>query len=135
MKMRILGKKRAVSPVIAVVLLIALTVAAAAIIWVITGDLLGTGTTSFVAETTSTDTATGTWTGKITVSTAGVLQNASISTSTVSYITSTIDLVKGSNPVTLTFSGVTAGTYTITFTFFADGSDSQTTETLSVTFA
>ncbi len=48
--MRFKLNKRAVSPVIAVVLLIALTVAAAAIIWVITGDLLGSSNAELVID-------------------------------------------------------------------------------------
>lgn len=135
MKMKILGKKRAVSPVIAVVLLIALTVAAAAIIWAISADLLGTGTVSILATTTSTDSALGTWQGKVTVSSEGTLTKATLEndTSIAATITPTA-LLKGDNTVKLDFPGTVTGSQKIIFTFVATNSESQTTYTLAVTF-
>ncbi|MCY3411903.1 MAG: hypothetical protein INQ03_09765 [Candidatus Heimdallarchaeota archaeon] len=141
--------KRAVSPVIAVVLLIALTVAAAAIIWAISSDLLGTGTVSFVASTTTADAATvaggdATWTGKITVSSAVSLTKVEVVISGLTTVESdettaaAVALTSGDNIETFTFASELAETLTgsgiIYFYYTPEGGDSESVYELSVTF-
>lgn len=131
------NKKRAVSPVIAVVLLIALTVAATAIIWGVTSGFFETEA-SVTITTTSTNSTTPSWSGTITVSAAGELTAVSFGgTWTMLNLSPGGDLKSGANPVTITFSGgaVTPGTYDISFTFIADGSEKQSAGTVSATFS
>ena len=141
--MKKLANKRAVSPVIAVVLLIALTVAAVAVVWnIIDVD----GPVSVIPTTTSASGADGaltTWQGVVTVSKAGDLNQVYIlhtnGTSIAGTITTGNALNSGDNSVTVTFDGssvpVGAGTYNLQFTFLPDGNSGNEIVTISVPFA
>ena len=114
-------KKRAVSPVIAVILLIALTVATVAIIWQVVLPLLSTGTVNVTPVTTSAtidgDADGGVWTGVVTVSEAGVL-TVSIAGDVNNETVPTLSV--NDNAVTVGWDILTAGTYDVIFSFTAD---------------
>ncbi len=132
--------RRAVSPVIAVILLIALTVATVAIIWGVILPLLSQGTVAVRITTTSAtidSSNNAVWKGIINVSGDGsftasiTLDNGTVLTPTYS----TQSLSSGDNSVTLTFAALTAGSYTIDFSFTPSGSSAATIQSVDVTFA
>ncbi len=131
-------RKKGVSPVIAVVLLIALTVAAAAVIWAITQGLIGGAAGAVSYNVTDTTSATATVRVEISITADATIASANLVNSTNTY------LVDAINPTTLTandeaivtFSstaaGIATGSYDLEITFTVDGNDQV--ETISVAF-
>lgn len=136
--------RKGVSPVIAVILLIALTVATVAIIWQVVLPLLNTQETLMVFDSptgsNNTDgsvltvsvvidsSAAGSWTATV---------NGAVTAGVITY-TPAADLVDGDNDVTLTFTGVAGDfdddtTYEITVNFTAEGVDTPEVFKFNVT--
>ncbi|MHA2503345.1 MAG: archaellin/type IV pilin N-terminal domain-containing protein, partial [Candidatus Kariarchaeaceae archaeon] len=89
-------RKKGVSPVIAVVLLIALTVAAAAVIWAITQGLIGGAAGAVSYNVTDTTSATATVRVEISITADATIASANLVNSTNTY------LVDAINPTALT---------------------------------
>ena len=145
MKLQKLSNKRAVSPVIAVVLLIALTVVSIAIIWNTVGNfteepvLITLSTTSATAATELDE--NGVWSGTIDVSASGTLKQVLFTSGNGTTFTLLPDLTlnKGANPLTLTIpsSGsnyIIADSYDLTLIFLANGNEGQDTASFDVIF-
>ena len=137
-------RKKGVSPVIAVVLLIALTVAAAAVIWAIVNGLIG-GVTSVQIQTTdssytnSAGNTTITWQGTVQSSDAGTvsfeLTNSTGFTSTGVIVSGPNSLDAGSETafsVGFTANDPSPGSYTLRVTVTVDGKATIETTTFSV---
>jgi flagellin-like protein len=133
--------KKGVSPVIAVVLLIALTVAAAAVIWQITQDNLSeTGTLVLKSDTTTAAADGATVSAVLTSSHDGLISGVTLDG--VGYNNSAVtgikDLDKGDNSKLFTFAdtGFLAGeTYDLVVTWSIEGETSNIVSTLKVTAA
>ncbi|MCY3414740.1 MAG: type IV pilin [Candidatus Heimdallarchaeota archaeon] len=121
-----LASKKAVSPVIAVVLLIALTVAASAIIYAVVNDIFDNTTTSFVVDTISLDAGAGTWSGKVTVSSEVSITKVQFNNGT-SFDASIVspDTVSGQAILTLQFSGAMSGSGDLYFHYHTNGGSNQ----------
>ncbi len=132
--------KKSVSPVIAVVLLIALTVAAGAIIWTIVLPLLEPTETLTITNTISSETNTTglIWKGTFDATSAGSISSVVLDVSGGNSVTGAViddngltvtsaTISSGANTLRFYFSGVTtAGSGTITITWTPDGGSSTT---------
>lgn len=129
--------RKAVSPVIAVVLLIALTVAAGAVIWVAVNNYLQVDATlTFKSDSgTITNSTSATWTGIIDASVAGKITAVTVSQSGASVTSFPTSLIKGDNDVTLLLSGITAGDVVLTFSFTPDDGSNPIVAKITTTFA
>lgn len=136
--------KKGVSPVIAIVLLIALTVAAAAVIWTLTSGILDSATgdslnvksaSGSISPDKSTLTITYTFTASsaMTISGASMVShaNATASTSTPSSTIDPSSLNAGDTSVTVKFTGAAsdfiAGTYEININWVVVGGSNTIT--------
>ncbi len=133
-------KAKSVSPVIAVVLLIALTVAAGAVIYAFVLPLLTPkGTLTLTNSLTSTVNSTNVATYKVVLDASNPGQITQVelinSSATVTRTPNTaIAVTKGSNTVTFYFTGVTAGTYDVLITWTPTGQSSTTYKIPNVSF-
>ncbi|MHA2249117.1 MAG: archaellin/type IV pilin N-terminal domain-containing protein [Candidatus Kariarchaeaceae archaeon] len=131
--------KKGVSPVIAVVLLIALTVAAAAVIWQITqNNLTETGTLTKKSDTTAvTGGTTLTVNIVLTASHDGTISQVTVAddTPTTQTDSTTWTLEKGDNSETFTFTGTfsSTSTYELQISWKIDGEDETNIATIEVT--
>jgi flagellin-like protein len=132
--------KKGVSPVIAVVLLIALTVAAAAVIWQITQDNLSETGTLVLKSDTGTDVVGGaSVTVVLTSSHDGLMKTITLG-GEAENSTVTLTLSKGDNSKTFTFADGTTtfasgSTYDLVITWSIEGESSNIVSTLKVTLA
>ena len=135
------NRKKGVSPVIAVVLLIALTVAAAAVIWAITQGLIGGGSASIqynVTDVSNTSLTVYTVDVKFTVSADATLQSGDLLGSTTDTLSFSDTAFTANNEksvtITITFSAPTAmsGSYKLDLTFNIDGNTKIQTVPFSI---
>ena len=126
--------KKGVSPVIAVVLLIALTVAAAAVIWVIVQDNMGkTGTLTKKSATVSLNASDGSVTLVITLTANYAGAITSMTLNDIATNSTSLDLLKGDNPMTFVFPGsFTAGTYDLIINWKIEGETDNNSETIEI---
>ncbi len=132
--------KRAVSPVIAVVLLIALTAAAVGVVWVLFQQLSSGSSAVVTIQTTSAEyTVSGgniiyTWTGTVSTTGDGTITAATWG-SALSNSSLSISLNEGNNLVTIMFteaaSSAQTGSDTLTLTVNVGGNNAFPTDTVS----
>ena len=141
--------RRGVSPVIAVVLLIALTVAAGAVIWVIAQQYLNVDPQLTMKSTTSAKVTSGTGNATLVINADTDVSLVSISADKGTFDTMYLDgtivtftgvvtdqsMTSGDHTVKLGFTAATAGSWTITITFKDANGGDNVVNTFDVTFS
>ncbi len=137
--------KKGVSPVIAIVLLIALTVAAAAVIWTLTSGILDDASGNTLVISGSVTGSADATDANLTISVSlqansqTALNSASVKSSpgtvtlvSPNYIFSANSIAAGTEPITITLTGTAgdfvAGSYVINLSWSGEGDDSKLLE-------